>query len=260
MTESNLKISVITVCYNAERCIENAIKSVLSQTYNNIEYIIVDGASTDGTLGIISKYKEKIGKIISEKDGGIYDAMNKGVRLATGDIIYFLNSDDRFYDGGVISNVVCEFIQNPNVELIYGKIFPVNIPQDLADRFEKIFTRNFGFKIKRDLLKRGMTQQNIFVKKFIFDKTGPLNKDFKTSSDFDWMLRVFNKGIQVHYIDRYFVYFNYQGMSYQQRDKTILERIFIVYKNCSLPELLYYMRCRIQDAMVNCLWNFKKNI
>jgi len=89
-----MKVSVITVCYNAVDCIENAIKSVLSQTYKNIEYIIIDGMSTDGTFDIINNYRDKISTFISEKDNGIYDAMNKGIGIAAGDVIYFLNSDD----------------------------------------------------------------------------------------------------------------------------------------------------------------------
>ena len=100
------KVSVITVCYNAEEFIENAINSVLNQTYINIEYIIIDGASKDSTVPIINKYKSKITFFLSEPDNGIYEAMNKGIKAATGDILYFLNSDDIFYDKYVIENVV----------------------------------------------------------------------------------------------------------------------------------------------------------
>ena len=96
------KISIITVCLNSGDYLEDAIKSVSRQSYPNIEYIIVDGGSTDGSAGIFDKYKDRIDKIVTEKDNGIFDAMNKGIRLSGGDIIYFLNSDDRFFDDRVV--------------------------------------------------------------------------------------------------------------------------------------------------------------
>jgi glycosyltransferase involved in cell wall biosynthesis len=104
-----LKVSIVTVAYNSQQHIEDTIKSVLSQSYNKIEYIIIDGASKDNTINIVNKYKDKISCIISEPDKGIYDAMNKGIDNATGDIIGFLNSDDIFYDNEVVANIVNGF-------------------------------------------------------------------------------------------------------------------------------------------------------
>ena len=98
-----MKISIITVCFNANKTIEQTIISVLSQTYHNIEYIIIDGGSVDGTIGIIKKYSSKIDKIISEKDNGMYDALNKGIIHATGDIIGILNSDDYFCNNNIVN-------------------------------------------------------------------------------------------------------------------------------------------------------------
>src|SRR4249919_2446252 len=106
---SKMKVSIITVVYNNEKFIKDAIGSVLSQDYPDIEYIIVDGASTDNTMTEIDKYRSRISKIISEPDKGLYDAMNKGVQLATGDVIGILNSDDLYYDNHVISQVVDAF-------------------------------------------------------------------------------------------------------------------------------------------------------
>ena len=100
------KISIITVCYNSAKTIEDTIQSVVNQTYDNIEYIVIDGVSTDNTLEIINKYKNQITTIICEKDKGIYDAINKGIDLATGDIIANLNSDDFYIDNNVIADVV----------------------------------------------------------------------------------------------------------------------------------------------------------
>ena len=102
----NTKISIITVCYNSAKTIEDTILSVINQTYNNIEYIIVDGLSTDNTLEIVNKYQDKIAKVVSEKDAGLYDAINKGIGLATGEIIANINSDDFYIDNNVIADVV----------------------------------------------------------------------------------------------------------------------------------------------------------
>ena len=108
----NLKISIITIVYNREKTIKDTINSVLNQTYKNIEYIIIDGKSTDSTLNIVNSYKDKISKIISEKDDGLYDALNKGINLATGDIIGFIHSDDFYIDNFVIEKVANEFKKN----------------------------------------------------------------------------------------------------------------------------------------------------
>ena len=116
-----MKVSVITISYNSVFTIEDTIKSVLAQKDIDLEYIIVDGGSTDGTLDIINKYKNKIDKIISEPDRGIYDAMNKGIKCATGDVVGILNSDDFFKDHNVLSKVV-NFFDKTRMDGIYGDI------------------------------------------------------------------------------------------------------------------------------------------
>ena len=118
----NLKVSIITVCFNSEKTIRDTIESVLSQDYLNIEYIIIDGSSTDGTMNIIQEYEARINTIISEPDKGIYDAMNKGLKLATGDAIGILNSDDYFEYSSVISDVVNCFKSNTKASLVIGDL------------------------------------------------------------------------------------------------------------------------------------------
>ena len=112
------KITIITICYNAEACIERTILSVINQTYPNIEYIIIDGNSTDNTLQIVEKYKDKITKIISEPDKGIYDAMNKGLRITTGDWVNFMNAGDSFYSNDVLGKVFCQ--DYSGISVIWG--------------------------------------------------------------------------------------------------------------------------------------------
>ena len=114
----NLLVSIITVVYNGEKHIEQSIKSVLAQTYSNIEYIIIDGVSTDGTLDIVRKYEPKITQVISEKDTGIYNAMNKGLAMANGDVIAILNADDYYYPE-TIETVINQFKQS-KADVVYG--------------------------------------------------------------------------------------------------------------------------------------------
>src|ERR1700761_611826 len=119
----NPKLSVITIVYNNVRDIERTMLSVINQTYQNVEYIIVDGLSNDGTLDIIHKYSDKVAKLISEKDEGIYDAMNKGLAAATGDYVIFMNSGDEFYDINTVSNV---FASEPGADIYYGETEMIN--------------------------------------------------------------------------------------------------------------------------------------
>lgn len=113
-------VTIITVCYNREATIEKAIKSVLNQTHKDIEYIIIDGNSTDGTKEIIESYRDRISTYISEPDKGMYDAINKGLKLATGDAIGFMHSDDEFYDDTVVASVVQRFDSDVNIDGVYG--------------------------------------------------------------------------------------------------------------------------------------------
>ena len=120
-----MKISIITVTYNAEEFIEQCIRSVVGQSYKNIEYILVDGASSDSTLNIVQKYKNNINILISEVDQGIYDAMNKGIKLASGDVIGILNADDFFADQDVVANIVKSFTENVT-DIVYGNLWYVD--------------------------------------------------------------------------------------------------------------------------------------
>ena len=124
MKNSSL-VSIITTVFNNKNTVESAIKSVLSQDYPNIEYIITDGGSTDGTIEIINKYEDKIAKFVSEKDRGVYDGMNKGIKLATGDIIGILNSDDLYASNDVIGKIVSAFLSY-SVDSVYGDLVYVD--------------------------------------------------------------------------------------------------------------------------------------
>ena len=185
----NMKVSIITVVYNNEQTIKDAIESVLSQTYKNIEYIIIDGASTDGTVDIIKNYDDKITKFISEKDNGLYDAMNKGIRLATGDIVGILNSDDFYASSNIIEKVTNELIKN-SVDSVYGDLVYVD-----AKDTDKIVRYWSSKEYKDGLFKTGWhpAHPTFFVKREVYEKYGVFNLNFKIAADYEIMLRFLEK-------------------------------------------------------------------
>ena len=201
-----MKISLITVCYNSEKTIEDTIKSVLKQTYKNYEYIIIDGKSKDNTLDIIKLYEKKMGKklkYISESDKGLYDAMNKGIKLATGDIIGILNSDDILYDENVFQKIIDNI---DNYDGVYSNLVLMN------DNFTKV-TRNF--KSKEATLKKGWhpPHPTLYLKKEIYNKYGNYNLDYKIAADLDFMYRILNNNVILKYVDTCFVKMRTGGAS-----------------------------------------------
>lgn len=184
-----LKVTVITVCYNNAQTIEATIRSVISQDYNNIEYIIVDGSSTDNTLEIVEKYKTQISRIISEKDEGIYFAINKGIAVASGDIIAILHADDLYNTNQVIHKVVKAFDEQ-QVDTIYGDLQYV----DRSDT-SKITRHWRSGEYKTDIFLKGWMPPHpaFFVKKKCYDKYGLYNTVLRSAADYEFMLRLLHK-------------------------------------------------------------------
>lgn len=182
-----MKISIITVCWNSAATIEKTIQSVAAQTYADIEYIIVDGQSKDATLDIVKKYPDTVTKWISEQDKGLYDAMNKGIRMATGDYIGIVNADDTFADDTVIENVV-EFLKANPVEASIG-----DIVQHKEDG--KTIRKYSAKKWQPEKLKVGFMPAHpaIFFKKGLFEKLGYYALDFKIAADYELIIRYFLK-------------------------------------------------------------------
>jgi len=180
--QSRPLISVITVVKNSEKYLERTIQSVINQIYDNIEYIIIDGVSTDGTLDIVRKYENKIAYWVSEPDTGIYDAMNKGVRLSSGEYVYFLNSGDYLYNNRVFLNLTKSM--RHNFAFVYGKINLIT-----EDGHFHMVT---GKKVKLKELIYGMVcHQALLVRRKSFDKIGFFNTKFKVASDYEWVIRLF---------------------------------------------------------------------
>lgn len=206
----NPKVSIITVCYNSAKTIEDTIQSVINQTYDNIEYIIVDGLSTDNTLEIVNKYKNKIAKVVSEKDAGLYDAINKGIDLATGDIVANINSDDFYIDNNVIADVVSK-MEEKKSDTLYADLYYVE-----AIDTNKV-TRNWvSGEYKKGMFFKGWMPPHptFFVCKSVYDNFGKFNLELKSAADYEIMLRFIHKHeCSICYLPRVVVRMRVGGLS-----------------------------------------------
>jgi len=184
-----MKISIITVCYNSEKYIQSTIESVLNQTYENIEYIVIDGCSNDGTVTIIKEYESKFNgrmKWISEPDKGIYDAMNKGIKMATGDVVGILNSDDFYIENTVIEQVADTFTQNKETQIVFGDVLFVK--PDNLDKTVRYY-RSKNFTPKRFRFGFMPAHPTFFTYKTNFDKIGYYKIKYTIAADFELLLR-----------------------------------------------------------------------
>lgn len=225
-------ITIITACLNSERLLEKTIESVIGQTYPYIEYIIIDGGSTDGTLKTINGYKNHVTKLISEPDEGVYDAMNKGIINATGDIIYFLNAGDSLYSETTLEDVATVF-QDESVFAVYGNVEVIN------DYKKKKEVRGCMVSFTSLLYSR-ICHQAFFVRKFLFDEMGLFSTEFKLSADHDFIVRCIKKYPNSFiYKDSTIAMYRDGGMSCKNMEKTKKEDLAILYRNYSFPHALF---------------------
>ena len=206
-----MKVSIITITYNSQSTVEDTIKSVVNQNYPDVEYIIIDGKSRDNTLRIAEKYKERITKIISEKDKGLYDALNKGIRIATGEVIGLLHSDDLYADGHVLSKVMSKFKEDPSLEAVYADLVFVS----RNDLNRVIRTWKPGPYEEDSFLQGWMPPHpTLFIRKEIYEKYGYFNIGFKLSADYELMLRFIHKHrIRLAYLPETIVRMRMGGIS-----------------------------------------------
>eukprot|EP01136_Pigoraptor_vietnamica_P019074 Opistho-1_new@66194 len=207
-----MKVSIITVCYNSAKTIEKTIQSVISQTHPDIEYIIIDGLSSDQTLQIIEQYREGISILVSEKDKGMYNAMNKGITLATGDIVGILNSDDFFSSDTSVADIVSAFEEN-NSEAVFGDIAFVS-PTDLQKKIRHYSSRSFSIKS----FQYGFMPPHptFYVKRSCYQTFGLYQEDYVIASDYELIMRfLYTHRISYSYIPRELVYMRPGGVSNQ---------------------------------------------
>ena len=205
---SDMKISIITATYNSEQVLARCIDSVNNQTFQDIEHVFVDGASKDGTVQLIESSSKFLTKYVSESDKGIYDAMNKGVGLVSGDIVGILNSDDYYADEDVLKEVVAQF-ENAAVDAVYGDL------QYVDETGKVVRDWKSGVYEKSNFLKGWMPPHPaFFVRKSVYDKYGLFNLDLKSAADYEFMLRVlFKEGVSCAYLPKLLVKMQTGGQS-----------------------------------------------
>lgn len=207
---SNQKVSLITITYNSELHLEKTIQSVINQTYSNIEYIIIDGSSSDGTLSLIKKYEPNITYWVSEKDEGISDAFNKGLAKATGDIIGIINSDDYYAE-----DAVAEVVQAFEVNQDYGFVFGDQMFVDFQGK--KLYTQKgnpeyskiIGYEMP------SIPHPTVFVRHQVYQDLGGFDKIYRTAMDYEFILRICRHGVKGYYIPQVLAYQRLNGESDQ---------------------------------------------
>lgn len=205
-----MKVTIITVTYNSAKFLEQSLQSVISQHYSDIEHIIIDGGSTDGTLDIIKKYQPHIARWISEKDSGMYDAINKGMRMATGDIIGILNSDDMLASRDVVTAIVNNFTRY-NAEAVYGDIVYVQ-----QDNTQKVLRTWNGDEYNREKIKYGWmpAHPSFYIRKKIIERCGFYETHFYTAADYEFMIRyLYFHSVNACYLPKLIVRMRSGGMS-----------------------------------------------
>jgi glycosyltransferase involved in cell wall biosynthesis len=256
-------VSIITVSFNSEKHIEKTIRSVLNQSYNNIEYIIIDGGSSDNTNSIIETYKSKFGerlKFLSEQDNGIYDAMNKGINLAEGEFIGIINSDDYYFDNNVVSNMVNHFLKSES-DIIHGNIMVIDETDNHL--YPEIGSYNLKGKMK-------IKHPSCFVRRRCYQELGLFNIDFKIIADYELLLRFSKKNIKFDYVDEIIACYRIGGASsnnaavlkekrklYNKYFSPIYSTVFY-YKELSKSKLKSFLRKIIGNKQYNNL-KMKKN-
>ena len=240
-----MKISIITVVYNNERTIKNALDSVLGQTYKDTEYVVIDGKSKDNTVIIIKEYENKLGCFVSENDKGLYDAMNKGIQACTGDVIGILNSDDLYQDSEVLATVMEQFNNDPELDIVYGDLVYVR-----NDDTNKV-VRNWKSKAYYNLFFENANvppHPSLFVRRKVYQEAGLFDLQYKLAADYELMLRMFKKHhFKSKYINRLIIKMRLGGATNQSFTNIVNQNkeILKAWKNNGLQAPFYLMPLRI---------------
>lgn len=220
------KFSVITVTYNAAAVLEDTIQSVITQTYHHVEYIIVDGGSTDGTLDIVAQYRDRIATVVSEPDKGLYDAMNKGMRLATGDYLCFLNAGDSFHEDDTLQSIAHSLTRSALPDVIYGQTELV----DSEGHFVRMRRLSAPEHLNWKSFRQGMLvcHQAFFAKRALAE---PYDLRYRFSADFDWCIRVMKRAQTLHNTHLTLIDYLEEGMTTRNRRASLRERFRIMVKH-----------------------------
>lgn len=215
----SLKISIVTAVYNNRETVVGAIESILTQSFSNVELVLIDGGSTDGTLNALSTYRDRISAFVSEPDDGIYDALNKGIRLASGDVVGFLHADDLMADEHVLKRVADAFA-DPDVDAVYGDLVYVrrNAPSEVVR-----YWRAGQFDIEQ--LRWGWMPPHptFYVRRHVYERLGGFDVTYRIAADYDCMLRLLMSGIRVRYLPHLLVRMRVGGASNQSVSNVLLK-------------------------------------
>lgn len=227
ITRPHPKFSIITVTYNAAKVLEDTIQSIVTQTYKNMEYIVVDGGSTDGTLDLIQKYKEHIHTVVIEPDRGLYDAMNKGIRLATGDYLCFLNAGDGLHEDDTLQLMVHSLVPGQELpDVLYGET-------DIVDS-EGHFLHKRRLAAPEVLTWRSFQKGMLVCHQAFFarrDRVEPYDLQYRFSADFDWCIRIMKKSKVLHNTHLTLIDYLNEGMTTRNHRASLKERFRIMAKH-----------------------------
>ena len=250
-------VSVVTVCLNSGKYLEEAILSVMNQGYDNIEHIIIDGGSRDGTLDIVKKYQDHIAYWMSEPDNGVYDAMNKGISLATGDIVGILNSDD-WYHPRALERLIAAYAKNPGVDVFYGDMLYV--------RMDGGFLKAGDCDIEGKYMTRKSAHENMLEKWSIYHPTcfvsrknyseRKFNPSLKFSGDYDFLLYLYNAGKKFFYIEEPMVYYRPVGLTSELNYRCVLEK-FRIRRRYKLAKAAKCLIAETRDYLRESLYAYK---
>lgn len=248
-----MKISIITVVYNNEKTILDAMQSVLSQSYKNIEYVIIDGGSTDNTVNLINRHKDKLWYFVSEKDNGLYDAMNKGICASTGDLIGILNSDDMYQDSDVITSVIDQFNSDPKLDILYGDL--VYVKSDNTDKVVR-YWKSKGYYDRFFENANVPPHPALFVRSKVYKEAGFFDLDYKIAADYEFMLRIFkNHKFNSKYTKKLMVRMRLGGASNANLTSIIKQNkeVLNAWKKNNLKSPFYLMPLRVIKKIIQFL-------
>ncbi len=227
--------SIITITYNAESTLEETILSVISQTYHHIEYIVIDGASKDGTMDIVDRYRPHIAKVVSEPDKGLYDAMNKGMKQATGDYLIFLNAGDSLHCDTTLQSIVNGLKKEPLPDIIYGNTALVNRNRHFVGMRRLQPPKQLHWKSFRN----GMLvcHQAFIVKRTIAEA---YHCEYRFSADFDWCIRMMKKAVSMHNTHLTIIDYLNEGLTTQNHKASLKERYRIMNRHYGYASTFAY--------------------
>lgn len=241
-----MRVSIITTCYNREKTIAQAIESVLSQDYPDIEYIVVDGSSTDKSFKIVRSYGSQICKAVSERDGGMYEAINKGIKMATGDIVGLLHSDDFLIHNHIISEIVERFKQT-SADIVYGDGLFVD-----AHQTDKVIRDWRSGNYRRWKVRLGWLplHPTVYIKRSVMEKYGLYDERYQIAADSDFLVRYLYKAdLKVGYLGKYVVRMRMGGLSTDsQKRKTMWKEDVKMYRKngfWGVPEKILKMGWKV---------------